>query len=320
MHSRNFCSSYRCSFILFYSQSILLWVSVAVSITGCSPDKKDWYKSFNSDRAFAHVQKQVVLGERPSGSVELAKAADQIEAELKGCGLKVHCSEFEVSGTVRGAVRFRNVIATTASWPPREGAVLLASHYDTKWLPGERFVGANDAGSSTGCLLEIARVLSTVRSSHRDFVFVFFDGEEAFGEYTEKDGLYGSRRLASEMKVNGSLRRLRAMILLDMIGDEDLKVTIPTGNPALVKAVFDASEALGWRDHFSLGDVPMLDDHHPFEAEGVPCADLIDFNYGPQNSYWHTRQDTLDKISPQSLEIVGKTVLKMLEDMSSEAR
>src|SRR3989338_508798 len=288
-------------------------------LTGCTPEKKDWYKSFDSDRALAHVEKQVALGPRPSGSAELAKAADQIEAGLRNCGLKVHRSEFEVCGTPRGTVKFRNVIAATGSWPPTNDVILLASHYDTKWLPDIRFIGANDAGSSTGCLLEIARVLSTVRSG-RDFAFVFFDGEEAMNDYTDKDGLYGSRRLAADLKAGGLLVHVRAVILLDMIGDKDLKIAIPTGDPALTQAIFEASEALGWRDHLGLMEAPLLDDHHPFQVEGVPCIDLIDFDDGPANSYWHTNRDTIDKISPKSLEIVGKTVLKMLEDMPPAKR
>jgi len=289
-------------------------ILLAVLLAACSPARTEWYKSFDSDRAFAHVQKQVALGPRPSGSAEAVKAAEEIEAELKSYGLHVIRNEFEVPDTPRGPIKFRNVIATTGSWPPKSGTILLASHYDSKWLPQMRFIGANDAGSSTGCLLEIARVLSEVRSS-RDFVFVFFDGEEAMRDYSSSDGLFGSRRLSSDMKAAGSLAHLRAMILLDMIGDKDLKITFPLGDPALAKAAFDASESLGFRDHFSLLGSPMLDDHYPFQMEGIPCIDLIDFNYGPGNSYWHTEADSMEHISAQSLEIVGKTVLKMLEEL-----
>ncbi len=288
-------------------------------LAGCAPAEKDWYKSFDSGRAFAHVQRQAALGPRPSGSAELCNAAEQIEAELKSHGLKVRRDEFEVSGTPRGTVKFRNVIATTGSWPPRNDFILLASHYDTKWLPKIRFMGANDAGSSTGCLLEIARVLSAIRPD-RDFVFVFFDGEEAMDDYTDKDGLFGSRRMAAEMRADGSLAHVRAVILLDMVGDKDLNITIPHGDPSLARAVFEAAETLGWRDHFALMEGPMLDDQYPFQLEDVPSIDVIDFDYGPANSYWHTGQDTLDKISPGSLEIVGKTVLKMLEDMENRTR
>jgi len=284
-------------------------------LTGCTPAAKDWYKSFDSDRAFSHVRKQVELGPRPAGSPELDKAAGLIETELKSYGLKVHRQAFEVSDTPRGTVRFQNVIGTTGKWPPQNDFILLASHYDTKWMPQIRFVGANDAGSSTGCLLEIARVLSKVRSK-MDYVFVFFDGEEAFVGYVGNDGLYGSRRMAGELKTGGSLARARAMILLDMIGDHDLKVAMPNGDPTLIRAVFEAAQDLGVRDQFALMGAPLTDDHLPFQAEGVPSVDLIDFEYGPSNAYWHTEQDTLDKVSPKSLEIVGQTVLKVLESMN----
>jgi Zn-dependent M28 family amino/carboxypeptidase len=260
------------------------------------------------------VRKQVEVGPRPSGTDGLLKAGALIEAELRNCGLNVHRQQFEIANTPRGNVRFCNIIGTTGSWPPKQDVVLLASHYDTKWLPKIRFVGANDAASSTGCLLEIARVLSTTRSKC-DFAFVFFDGEEAFDEFTAKDGLYGSRQLAAEMKSDGSLARIRAMILLDMVGDRELKLTIPTADPQLLKAVFDASEALGFREHFTLLGTVLLDDHHPFQLEGVPSIDLIDFQFGPNNAYWHTDRDTIDRLSPRSLEVVGKTVLKMLEEV-----
>lgn len=290
-------------------------VLLTVLLAACSPARTEWYKSFDSDRAFANVQKQVSLGPRPSGSAEATKAADQIEAELKSYGLNVTRDVFEVPDTPRGPVKFRNVIATTGSWPLKNDAILLASHYDTKWMPDEKFVGANDAGSSTGCLLEIARVLSKVRTN-REFVFVFFDGEEAMRDYTSSDGLFGSRRLSADMKAAGTLARLRAVILLDMIGDKDLKISMPKGDPTLARAAFEASESLGFRDHFSLLDSAMFDDHYPFQVEGIPSIDLIDFDYGPGNSYWHTKEDSIEHICPQSLDVVGKTVLKMLEGMN----
>lgn len=289
----------------------------AVLLASCAPASKDWHESFDAARAFEHVRTQVELGPRPAGSPELARAADWIEAELRSYGLKVHRHEFEVPDTPRGRIRFCNIIGTTAQWPPRDDVIVLASHYDTKWFENLRFVGANDAGSSTGCLLEIARVLSRTGAGC-DFAFVFFDGEEAFREYTEHDGLFGSRRLAGDMKADGSLARVRALIVLDMVGDTDLKISIPTGDAALSKAVFEAAESLGWRDYFSLMGAAIMDDHHPFAVQGVPAIDLIDFQFGPGNAHWHTSEDTLEKVSPQSLEVVGKTVLKMLETMSQQ--
>ena len=282
-------------------------------LPGCARKESNWHQRFDEDRAWQNVSKLVESGPRPSGSPEAEKAASWIEGELKGFGLRVIRDEFTVSNTPRGKVTFRNIIGTAGAWPIEKETIVLASHYDTKWLPQMRFVGANDGGSSAGCLLEIARVLSEVRL--RNVVFVFFDGEEAMEQYTESDGLYGSRHLASVMGAGDLVSRIRAFILLDMIGDKDLNVMIPAGDAELTRRVFSAAEKLGTRGYFSLGDAPILDDHAPFQRAGAPCIDLIDFNYGAGNKYWHTDRDTLEEISPKSLGIVGKTVLKLLEDL-----
>ncbi len=292
----------------------------ALLLVGAACHGAEAWRSFDTPRAFAHAVKLVAFGPRPSGSAEIERSREYIAARLHEAGLRVRRQVF-VEQTSRGPVEFVNLIAE----PPREWSddlpwrkprrIVLASHYDTKWLPEMCFVGANDGGSSTAVLIEIAR--ATVAAKLRPWgcrpEFVFFDGEEATREYSPTDGLHGSRYYVRRAKEDGTLGRIRAMILLDMIGDRDLSAMIPRGDSDLTRRVFAAATALGLREHFRYSPAPMVDDHMPFAMEGVPTADLIDFEYGPANGWWHTTEDTMDKLSPRSFEIIGQTVLKTLE-------
>ncbi len=279
------------------------------------------HQAFDPDRAMAHVEKQVQFGPRPSGSPELEKTRLYIEQELRSFGLLVREQSFR-QNTPRGPVTFVNILAEpiprfpSRLWRWTKKRIILASHYDTKWLPKIRFTGANDGGSSTGILLEIARVLADTRfePSGGNLQFVFFDGEEAIDTYSEQDGLYGSRYFVGEAKRASSIHAIAGVILLDMVGDRHLDIRIPEGHPAWTKRILHASESLGFRDAFGLSPTPMLDDHDPFLQEGIPAIDLIDFNYGPGNTYWHTERDTIDKLSTESLRRVGQTVLKAIEE------
>jgi glutaminyl-peptide cyclotransferase len=143
--------------------------------------------------------------------------------------------------------------------------------------------------------------------------FVFFDGEECFLEYSKTDGLYGSRRLSEKWAASGLLEKCDAMILLDMVGDADLKIRFPTGSDkTLVDLAFQAADKFGVREYFSMADGDMLDDHRPFQDKGVPSIDFIDFDYGPSNRYWHTSADTKDKLAGESFTIVGRVALQVL--------
>jgi Zn-dependent M28 family amino/carboxypeptidase len=272
---------------------------------------------FSGDRAFQDVRKLVEFGPRPSGSAALTNAAGYIMAQLKAAGLEVEEQEFTAS-TPKGPVRFRNIIGKTR--PGRGGngkVIILGSHYDTKSFPDIQFVGANDSGSSSGLLLEMARVLA----NQPDVWFVFFDGEEALVEYSLEDGLTGSRFFVEQLKADGQLKWIKAMILFDLVGDKNLNITMPADStPALVQRVFDAARAAGHRDHFSYRPTAILDDHVPFLQAGIPAVDIIDFEYGSApglNEYWHTDKDTLDKLSPLSLEIVGRVGLRLVEMVRS---
>ncbi len=268
---------------------------------------------FSGERALAHVRALVALGPRPAGSLAIQRARDYILKQLRraqtGGGLPAHIDVEELSfaaSTPRGRVLMTNYVAKIPG--KRREIIVLAGHYDTLRLEG--FVGANDAGSSTGLLLELARVLAA-RQNEFTLWLVFFDGEEAIRQWGPQDGLYGSRYLANRWQQQGILPRMRAFLLLDMVGDRDLRLRRELNStPWLVELVWNVAHELGYAGHFSDEQLAVEDDHLPFLRAGVPAVDLIDFEYGPNNRYWHTTEDTLDKLSARSLSIVGKVVLE----------
>jgi Zn-dependent M28 family amino/carboxypeptidase len=176
-----------------------------------------------------------------------------------------------------------------------------------------RFVGANDGGSSTGLLLELARVIGQHPDLARKIELVFFDGEEAFEQFSQKDGLYGSRYFARQSRSGGTASQFRGGLLFDMVGDRSLGITLPLDSPAeMARDIFAAAEALKLRNYFSYFDRELIDDHAPLNAIGIPTLDIIDFDYPP----WHTAGDTLDKISAESLQIVGSVAIYYLSEFA----
>ena len=264
------------------------------------------WENFSGEKAFAHVQHLVDLGPRPAGSEALEKSRLYIIEQLKSAGWTVTRSEFS-DQTPRGKMTFVNLIARFGTNEKKEAAqFLLCSHYDTKTFETIRFVGANDGGSSTGLLIEMARVLAMNPALAAKIELLFFDGEEAFENFTATDGLYGSRHFAEELRNSNKAKSVRGGILFDMIGDKSLDVTLPPDSPAdLARNIFAAADALGQRAHFTYLDRGIGDDHTPLNQIGIPVIDLIDFDFPP----WHTAEDTLDKISAESLEIVGRVAL-----------
>jgi glutaminyl-peptide cyclotransferase len=268
---------------------------------------------FDGARAYDHVKKLVALGPHPSGSEAIKKTQDYIENELKSFGLKVSGDTFN-GETPRGSVPMKNIIAELRGEKP--DIVLITGHYDTKLQAG--FVGANDGGSSTAAVLETARVLSKTKPEYTLW-FVLFDGEEAVVDWNAMDGkdnTYGSRHLASKLKADGTLNRVKALVLFDMIGDKDLDIKREGESTRwMVDAIWKTAHALGYQKHFLNSEQYISDDHLPFKDAGVPVVDLIDFNYGPQHSYWHTNLDTLDKISGESIKVVGDVVIRTLPEI-----
>ena len=197
--------------------------------------------------------------------------------------------------------------------------VIVAGHYDTKLENNFRFVGANDGGSSAAFLLELARELRPTQ--HKlTYWLVFFDGEEAFKSWSDTDSLYGSRHLAAKLTQEGQLSRIQAMILVDMIGDAHLDIRRDQDSTAwLNNLVFQTARRLNYARYFLNDPTAVVDDHTPFVNAGVSAVDLIDFDYGPDNSYWHTANDTPEHCSPSSLTIVGRVVRATLDALENSS-
>lgn len=238
-----------------------------------------------------------------AGTAGGERARAYITGELKKLGVKVDVRAFEAD-TPHGRRRMANVVAMVPG--RRSDVILLGGHYDTKYFREFRFVGANDGGSSAALLLELTRRLAATPREYTYWV-AWFDGEEALVSWTATDSLYGSRRLATDLARSGGLPR--AMVLVDMIGDRDLGILRDTYSTPWLRDILWASAAqLGHGRHFLGTEMGVEDDHAPFLRAGVPAVLLIDFDYPP----WHTVDDTLDKVSAQSLAVVGDVVLDAL--------
>lgn len=265
---------------------------------------------FSGSSAFQFTRKAVEFGPRPPGSPAIQKLQTYIAGQLKSFGCEVIEENFAAS-TPNGSVPMKNILCHLKGTGSQR-AFVVSGHYDTKFMPGRVFVGANDAGSSTGILLELARE-SAKQSRKRDLWIVFFDGEEAFGQWTATDSLYGSRYQADRWASTGFLARIDALINIDMLGDKDLNILQDqNSSPALVKLVWSVARDLGYAKYFENSPSAIEDDHMPFRRKGVEAIDLIDFEYGMLNRFWHNEKDTLDKLSPASMEIAGKVVMETL--------
>jgi Zn-dependent M28 family amino/carboxypeptidase len=266
---------------------------------------------FSGASAFKYTQAAVQFGPRPSGSAANRQLQAYIRAQLRLLKCEVIEDPFTAK-TLKGDIPMTNIIA---KFPGKSGkAIVVSGHFDTKLFPGRRFVGANDGGSSTGLLLELARDLSgTPRVD--DIYVVFFDGEEALAEWTETDSVYGSRHLAYKWKADGTLARIKALINVDMIGDKSLDILLDENSTSsLRKLVWNTAAELGYKAYFLDTPEKMEDDHMPFIKLGVPSLDLIDFDYDP----WHKDSDTMDKLSPKSLDIVGTVVLESVHKLERQ--
>jgi len=296
----------------YFLTPLLLIVSVsAVCAEGSRAAETKTWQEISGEKALAHVQRLVDFGPRPPGSEAIEKSRNYIEDQLRRSGWQVKRQAF-TDDTPRGKVQFVNLIAQFPSRGSAAPLFLLCSHYDTKTFDAIKFVGANDAGSSTGLLLELARVIGQHPNLAVKIELVFFDGEEAYDHFSETDGLYGSRYFARQLQ-GSSAKQFRGGILLDMVGDRSLDVTLPADSPPeMARGIFAAAGALKLRSYFTYLDREMIDDHSPLNAIGIPTIDVIDFDY----PWWHTAGDTMDKISAQSLQIVGSVALYYLSEFA----
>lgn len=255
-----------------------------------------------------YVKEVVAIGSRPVSSPGHAKLEQYILSKLKG--VDVEQDKFTAQTPV-GKFPFNNIIA---KFPGRkDGIIVVAGHYDTTRPLPTSYVGANDGGSSTGLLLALADEFRGKTRDGYSVWLVWTDGEEAFVTWTDTDSLYGTRHLAQKWQQDGTAKKIKAFILVDMIGDADLDIQKETNStPWLSDLVYQAATNLGYQSHFYEYAAPVGDDHMPLLKIGVPAVDLIDFTYGYNNVFWHTPQDTLDKLSPQSLAISGDVVLETI--------
>lgn len=268
--------------------------------------------AFDAARAWAHLQKQVAFGARPAGSAALKSCRDYLIAELTKIGIAPKQQAF-VARTPAGDVPMINLIATIPGRRPER--IVIASHYDTKRAPNFKFVGASDGASSTAALLELGRVLK-LRQNEFTLELLFLDGEEAVNwDWHDPDNTYGSRHYVDTAREARTLSSIKALILLDMIGDRDLTIRRDaTSTPWLVDIIWNTAARLGHRSTFSSELTAVEDDHVPFVTAGVAAVDIIDLDY-PQ---WHTAQDDLAHVADKSLKIVGDVVLAALPDIERQ--
>jgi hypothetical protein len=267
--------------------------------------------AFNSVRAMQYVKEIVGFGPRPMGSANHKKVEEYIHSQLKGD--LVEDDAFTID-TTEGKFPVLNIIAKYPG--TRDGIIVIASHYDTNYpLRNTAYVGANDGGSSSALLLEIANQL---RGKKRDGYTVWLlwdDAEESMRlPWFDPESLYGVRHLAQKWQGDGTIKKIKAFLLEDMIGDADLNIDRDQNStPWLEDMIYQAATRVGYQSHFFGRTNAVNDDHIPFMQLGVPSADLIDFDYGYDNVFWHTTQDTVDKLSHKSLEIVGTVTLETVQ-------
>ena len=294
--------------------------AVMLAAAGCQDEPAD-APVIDGELAMKYAQGNYDLGPRVFRTEGAAKSAEWIEEQayqmpgMPETGWNIVTLHHDPIRTVE------IVFHQKGRAEDNEDFIVIGAHHDTKKLFSDPdFAGANDGASGVGALLAMVAAVGDYMNSHPlpcGLRFVFFDGEEALYQYTETDGLLGSRDYVEYLRRSGQLedpatgrRYCKAMILLDMIGDKDLHIAL-AGNstPGLAKVVLKAADELGYGPKFSLGDINMLDDHYPFLQAGIPAVDLIDFEFGPNNCYWHTGADTMDKISAESMKTAADVAL-----------
>ena len=270
---------------------------------------------FDGARAYKHVEQLVAIGPHSAGTDGIHRAQAYIIGQLKSFGCPVEEQDFHASTPV-GDVAMKNIVVKIPA--ADSNIVMYSSHYDTKRL--NNFVGANDGGSSTGVLLELARLLCARKNTETVWL-VFFDGEEAFNErWVDPDHTYGSKELAARLSLSGELRRVKAMILVDMVGPTNpIFKRESNSTPWLTDIVWSTAARLGYSKIFVNERNAIEDDHISFLQRDVPATDVIDFE-NPVLDYWHTDRDTLDKIDPRTLAITGHVLLESLPEIEKKPR
>ena len=268
---------------------------------------------FDGERAYKHVEQLVAIGPHPAGSEGIRHAQAYIVQQLQSFGCDVDQQDFHADTPI-GDVTMKNIVAKAPSANPN--VILFASHYDTKRI--DNFVGADDGGSSTGVLLELARLVCARKNSDTIWM-VFFDGEEAFNfQWVDPDHTYGSGEMAARLALSGDLHRVKAMILVDMVGPTNpLYRRESNSTPWLTDLVWSTAARLGYGNIFVNSKNAIEDDHIPFLQRDVAATDIIDFE-SPVLDYWHTSRDTLDKVAPRTLAITGHVLIETLPELEKK--
>jgi Zn-dependent M28 family amino/carboxypeptidase len=286
--------------------------AVAARSDNAPPDSAP-LPQIDAKRAFEYTREVTAFGPRYMGSENHKKLERYILDHLKGDQVE---DDAFTADTVEGKFPVRNIIAKFPG--TKDGIIVILGHYDTNYpLRDTGFVGANDGGSSTAILLEYGNQLRGVGSGKKrdgySVWLVWTDGEEAVRQWSDTDSLYGTRHLADKWNKDGTLKKIKALMVMDMIADADLDIQRNTyGTDWLMDLIYTAAERGGYQSHFYATQGGIEDDHLPFLKLGVPCADVIDLDYGYNNVFHHSPQDTTDKLSPKSLEIVGNTTLETI--------
>jgi hypothetical protein len=271
---------------------------------------------FDAARAHQHVADLVAIGPHSAGTDGGRRAQEYILGKLQGFGCTVEQQPFTARGTPVGDVSMKNIVAKIPGASP--DIVILATHYDSKRMPN--FVGADDGGSSTGVMLELARSLCARRNALTVWI-TFFDGEEAYGDWkiAPPNNTYGSREMAARMTLSGDLGRVRAFVLADLVGNRKLRLKRESqSTPWLTELIWATAARLGYQGTFVNESSEIEDDHLAFLERGVAAADIIDLETPQNDGYWHETSDTLDKVSPRSLAVVGHVLIEVLPQLESK--
>ncbi len=290
------------------------FMSAAASVppqTGDDAPPPEKTGGFDGKRAFAHVAKQVSFGPHPSGSAAIARVQDYLLSELKSYGCSVETDSFGADTPV-GRLSMKNMLVKIPGEKP--GIILLGTHYDTLLM--DNFVGADDAGSSTAVMLELARSLCPQKGKYAVWI-AFFDGEEAMKHWSETDSRYGSRQMAAKLASSGDIKKIKAFLLADIVGGRQARFPRESSStPALVDLFWETAARLGYSALFVNDSSSAEDDHDSFLKRGVPSVDVIgDF---VNNGYWHTPQDALDKISAKTLAVTGHVFLESVKQLQAK--
>jgi len=291
-----------------------VWRKIAAGMLLLAPLGASAQGHFNGAKALEYARQFVAIGPRWPTSQNHLKAEEFLRNQFRHDQLE---EDTFTASTPIGPVGMRNFIVRFPG--KKDGVIVLATHYETNyWLKNINFVGANDGGATTGLLMAIGDQLRAQTAGGKKLdgysVWLLFDdGEEAIKEWTDSDSLYGTRHLAAKWARDGTLSRVKAFILADMIGDKDLDIQRESQSTAwLVDLVRQAAKKFGYERYFFKKEMSVGDDHLPFLQRGVPSIDIIDLDYGPNNSYHHTDKDTMDKISARSLTIDGDVFMETI--------